>query len=244
MRGRYVRCLILLIVSGVVRVAVSDTAYEAQRQRLVRDIAADVQSISAGLGKQALDTRVLDALRAVPRHKFVPLPLRSQAYANRPLPIGHGQTISQPSLVAVMTELLAVDGDATVLEIGTGSGYQAAVLAVLVQHVYSIEIIPELAAEAQERLQRLGYMNVTLRMSDGYYGWDEQAPFDAIIVTAAASHIPPPLLRQLKPGGRMVIPVGSAFLTQQLLLVHKDADGQITTRQVLPVAFVPLGGKH
>jgi protein-L-isoaspartate(D-aspartate) O-methyltransferase len=234
----------LLIISGVVRVAVSDTAYEAQRQRLVRDIAADVQSISARLGKQALDTRVLDALRTVPRHEFVPLPLRSQAYANRPLPIGYGQTISQPYLVAVMTELLAVDGDDTVLEIGTGSGYQAATLAVLVQHVYSIEIIPELEAEARERLQRLGYTNVTVRMGDGYYGWDEQAPFDAIIVTAAASHIPPPLLRQLKPGGRMVIPVGSAFLTQQLLLVHKDADGQITTRQVLPVAFVPLGGRH
>jgi protein-L-isoaspartate(D-aspartate) O-methyltransferase len=162
------------------------------------------------------------------------------AYANRPLPIGHGQTISQPYIVAVMTDLLGVDRDDVVLEVGTGSGYQTAILAQLGQHVYTMEIIQELADEARERLQRLGYTNISTRVGDGYYGWEEHAPFDAIMVTAAASHIPPPLLRQLKPGGHMVIPVGGPFLTQQLLLVSKDTDGQITTRQVLPVAFVPL----
>jgi protein-L-isoaspartate(D-aspartate) O-methyltransferase len=209
---------------------------------MVDDIARDVQSTSARLSTPGLDTRVLTVMRTVPRHEFVPPQLQAEAYTHRPLPIGYGQTIAQPSLVAVMTVLLDVDHDSRVLEVGTGSGYQAAILAALVQHVYSIEIIPELADTARERLQRLGYTNTTTRAGDGYYGWEEHAPFDAIIVTAAASHLPPPLLRQLKPGGRMVIPVGSAFLTQYLMLVHKDHAGQVTTRQVLPVAFVPLTG--
>jgi protein-L-isoaspartate(D-aspartate) O-methyltransferase len=143
-----------------------------------------------------------------------------------------------------MTALLDVDNEDIVLEVGTGSGYQAAVLAELVQRVYSIEIIPELAQRTQKQLRRLGYDNIETRVGDGYYGWEEHAPFDAIIVTAAASHIPPPLLRQLKPTGRMVIPVGGPFLTQQLMLVHKTAEGRVKTRQVLPVAFVPLKGQH
>jgi protein-L-isoaspartate(D-aspartate) O-methyltransferase len=236
--------LMLLALGGVVCAATSDGEDEVRRQRMVREIEADVKRTGVRLGQSVLQTQVLEAMRRVPRHAFVSPALRHQAYENRPLPIGHGQTISQPYIVAVMTELLSVDKADLVLEVGTGSGYQAAILAELVQHVYSVEIIPELAEEARARLQRLGYTNITVRPGDGYYGWEERAPFDTIIVTAAASHIPPPLLRQLKPGGRMVIPVGTPFLTQQLMLVHKNADGQITTRQVLPVAFVPLMGKH
>jgi protein-L-isoaspartate(D-aspartate) O-methyltransferase len=180
----------------------------------------------------------------VPRHEFVPERLRRQAYANRPLPIGYGQTISQPYIVALMTDLVEPGADDRVLEIGTGSGYQAAVLATLVGEVYTIEIIEPLGLAARARLERLGYDNVEVRLGDGYYGWPERAPFDAIVVTAAASHVPPPLIQQLKPGGRMVIPVGSRFLVQQLVLVTKDADGRVTTRQLLPVRFVPLTGEH
>jgi protein-L-isoaspartate(D-aspartate) O-methyltransferase len=236
-----VMLLVLLSVSGVVAV---DDQYTARRQRMVGLIEDDVRQTSARLGKARLDRRVLDALRTVPRHEFVRRHLRPLAYNNRPLPIGYGQTISQPYIVAVMTDLLNVDQDDVVLEVGTGSGYQAAVLAALGTRVYSIEIIQELAAEASQRLLRLGYKNVQTRVGDGYYGWEEHAPFDAIVVTAAAGSIPPPLLQQLKPGGRMVIPVGSPFLTQQLMLVQKDENGRIKTRQVLPVAFVPLTGKH
>jgi len=236
--------LMLLALSGVVCAATSDKEDEIRRQRMVREIEADVMRTGIRLGKNVLETPVLDAMRTVPRHAFVQQTLRRLAYDNRPLPIGHGQTISQPYIVAVMTDLLDVDKDDRVLEVGTGSGYQAAILAELVQHVYSMEIIPALAEEVRERLQQLGYTNITLRLGDGYYGWEEHAPFDAIMVTAAASHIPASLLRQLKPGGRMVIPVGSPFLTQHLMLVHKNTAGQITTRQVLPVAFVPLMGKH
>lgn len=236
--------LVLLSLGGVTCGAAIDEKYDARRQRMVRIIADDVRHTSARLGKTALATSVLNALRTVPRHEFVQPHLRRLAYANRPLPIGHGQTISQPYIVAVMTDLLGVGKDDIVLEVGTGSGYQAAILAEVAQRVYSIEIIPELAAEARERLQRLGYTSVQTRVGDGYYGWEEHAPFDAIIVTATSGTIPPPLVKQLKPGGRMVIPVGSPFLTQQLMLVHKDASGQIHTRQILPVAFVPLTGKH
>jgi len=234
--------VVLLVWLEGVCAAAGDGIYAGLRQRMVDDIASNVRSTSTRLSEPGLDTRVLEVMRTVPRHEFVPSRLQAEAYAHRPLPIGYGQTISQPYIVAAMTALLDVDRDSRVLEVGTGSGYQAAVLAELVQHVYSIEIIPELADTARQRLQRLGYTNTTTRAGDGYYGWEEHAPFDAIIVTAAASHIPPPLLRQLKPGGRMVIPVGSAFLTQSLMLVHKDHTGQVTTRQVLPVAFVPLTG--
>ncbi|MFP3938728.1 MAG: protein-L-isoaspartate(D-aspartate) O-methyltransferase [Thermoanaerobaculia bacterium] len=217
-----------------------DDPYAEERARMVEAIRSDVAETAREVGKKRLDPEVLDALRAVPRHEFVPERLRDAAYRNRPLPIGHGQTISQPYMVAIMTDLLEVDGDDRVFELGTGSGYQAAVLAELVEHVYTVEIVPELAREADARLERLGYDDVTARQADGYFGWEEHAPFDAIVVTAAASHVPPPLIEQLAPGGRMVIPVGSPFATQQLMLVEKTADGEIHSRQLLPVAFVPL----
>jgi len=191
-----------------------------------------------------LDEDVIHALATVERHEFVPPGQKQNAYDNRPLPIGHGQTISQPYIVALMTELVEAEPDDVVLEIGTGSGYQAAILAKLVDHVYSIEIIEALASEAQARLTRLGYNNVTTKLADGYYGWEEHGPFDAIIVTAAASHVPPPLIQQLKTGGRMVVPVGGRFMTQQLLLLEKTADDEIITRQIAAVRFVPLTGEH
>ena len=180
----------------------------------------------------------------VPRHEFVSEDLRDIAYANRPLPIGYGQTISQPFIVALMTDLLRVEPNDRVLEIGTGSGYQAAVLAELAERVYSIEIVPELTQMATERLKRLGYAKVETKTGDGYYGWPEHAPFDAIIVTAAPTQIPPPLVQQLKPGGRMIIPVGSQFLPQFLVLVEKSPQGKVATRQMVPVQFVPLTGTH
>lgn len=191
-------------------------------------------------GPQSSFPPVLEALRRVPRHRFVPEKLVDAAYENRPLPIGYGQTISQPFIVALMTELLDLPENATVLEIGTGSGYQAAVLAEIARDVFTVEIIPELGRSAQARLQELGYGNVHVKIGDGYFGWDEHAPFDAIMVTAAAPHIPPPLVRQLKPGGTLVLPVGPPFLTQYLTVVQKARDGTLTTRQILPVAFVPL----
>jgi protein-L-isoaspartate(D-aspartate) O-methyltransferase len=184
------------------------------------------------------------AIGTVERHRFVPASQQNDAYKNRPLPIGYGQTISQPYIVALMTDLLEPRPDDVVLEIGTGSGYQAAILSRLVSEVYSIEIIPELGVSASQRLQRLGFDNVELKTGDGYYGWEEHAPFDAIIITAAASHIPPPLVRQLKPGGVLVIPVGPPFQVQHLTLVKKSRQGELRTRQILPVSFVPFTGKH
>jgi len=214
--------------------------FARQRVRLVAELQADADRVRLSTGRQPFRAEVLEAIGTVPRHLFVPERERHRAYRNRPLPIGHGQTISQPYIVALMTDLIEPLPGQKVLEIGTGSGYQAAVLAALGLEVYSIEIIEPLARAAGTRLQRLGYDRVRTRWGDGYDGWPEQAPFDAIVVTAAASHIPPPLLRQLKPGGRMVIPVGARFVTQQLVLVRKAADGRITTRQMLPVAFVPF----
>ena len=164
----------------------------------------------------------------------------SIAYADRPVPIGYGQTMSQPFIVALMTDLLATEPGHVVLEVGTGSGYQAAILAPLVTRVCTIEIIPELGRSADAALKRLGYDNVRTRIGDGYYGWEDCGPFDGIVVTAATGQVPPPLIRQLKPGGRIVIPVGGPFLAQQLTLVEKEADGRVFTRQLLPVAFVPL----
>lgn len=219
-------------------------AYLDARQTMVQIIRKDVQATSLYLDKEALDSRVMTAMGKVPRHEFIPPQERRYAYDNRPLPIGHGQTISQPYMVAVMTDLLKIGPKDRVLEIGTGSGYQAAILAELVDRVYTIEIIEPLGEQARSRLQRIGYDNVQVRIGDGYYGWKKHAPFNAIVVTAAANHIPPPLIRQLKPGGRMVIPVGSRFLVQQLVLVAKDATGKVTTRQILPVRFVPLTGDH
>jgi protein-L-isoaspartate(D-aspartate) O-methyltransferase len=179
---------------------------------------------------------------AVPRHEFVPASLREMAYTDRPLPIGEGQTISQPYIVALMTELLELEAGDKVLEVGTGSGYQAAVASYLADSVFTIEILPDLAERATERLRELGYRDVIVKQGDGYDGWAEHAPFDGIVVTAAAGHIPPPLVQQLDPGGRMVIPVGGQFQVQQLVLVEKRPDGSVTTRSLLPVRFVPLVG--
>jgi protein-L-isoaspartate(D-aspartate) O-methyltransferase len=218
--------------------------YAAARRALVAAIEETVRETAGHIGRDSMDPRVMAVLAEVPRHEFVPENQRPHAYENRPLPIGHGQTISQPYIVALMTDLLQPKAGDRVLEIGTGSGYQAAVLAGLVKEVFTIEIIAELGHQAADRLQRLGYENVTVRTGDGYYGWQEEAPFDGIVVTAAADHIPPPLIRQLNPGGRMVIPVGSRFMVQQLVLVEKDAEGATTTRQILPVIFVPLTGGH
>jgi protein-L-isoaspartate(D-aspartate) O-methyltransferase len=212
-----------------------DDRFTAQRNAMVQEQIAD---------RGIADPEVLRAMRTVPRHLFVPEGLQSRAYDDGPLPIGHGQTISQPYIVAYMTEVLKVGKGDTVLEIGAGSGYQAAVLSPLVKKVYTMEIIPELAASSKERLKKLGYSNVEVKEGDGYYGWPEKGPFDAIIVTAAAGHIPPPLIQQLKNGGRMVIPVGGFFMVQNLVLVSKDKKGEITTRNLLPVRFVPLTGGH
>ncbi|MCC5805627.1 MAG: protein-L-isoaspartate(D-aspartate) O-methyltransferase [Opitutales bacterium] len=185
------------------------------------------------------DPEVLRAMRDVKRHLFVPDRVTGHAYDDRPLPIGYGQTISQPYIVAFMTEVIEPKPDFRVLEIGAGSGYQAAVLAEIVDHVYTVEIVPELAEWAESRLQLAGYENVSVKHADGYHGWEEHAPFDAIVVTAASPHIPPPLIEQLKDGGRMIIPVGSPFRTQQLVLVEKRGE-RTRTRNILPVQFVPF----
>ena len=219
-------------------------ADEPDYAELRADLVDEVRTYAGYAGDDPFSDAVLATLGRVERHRFVPPEQTRYAYENLPLPIGHGQTISQPYIVALMTELVEPDEDDVVLEVGTGSGYQAAVLAELVDHVYSIEIIEALATSAGARLQRLGYDNVTTRLGDGYYGWEEHAPFDAIIVTAAASHVPPPLIEQLKPGGRMVIPVGAQFMTQLLLLLEKGEDGEVVTRQIGAVRFVPLTGEH
>ncbi len=211
-------------------------------ERMLQDIEREVELTKKHIGKDRIDPRVMAALARVPRHEFVPEESRLYAYDDGPLPIGFGQTVSQPFIVALMTDLLAADEEDVVLEVGTGSGYQTAVLAELVKKVYSIEIIAELAEKARERLKRLGYTNVEIKVGDGYYGWPEHAPFDGILVTAAAPEIPPPLIEQLKAGGRLVVPVGEPFGYQMLKVVHKDDDGAIRIRDVLGVAFVPLTG--
>lgn len=220
--------------------AEEDDALRAEREAMLRDIADEVAWTRQEIGKEALDARVMAALARVPRELFVPATERHFAFADGPLPIGHGQTISQPFIVALMTDLLAPQPDSRILEIGTGSGYQTAVLAELAHEVYSVEIIAALADAARARLARLGYDNVFIRHGDGHQGWAEHAPFDGIIVTAAAPRIPPALLEQLKPGGRLVIPVGSPGEIQQLKLVRKDPDGTLSERNVLRVAFVPM----
>lgn len=236
--------LVLVVLATPQTLLFAAEDYATQRQHLIRLIEQDVKATSAYIKKETLDPRVLEVMASVPRHEFVPDELRSFAYRNTPLPIGHGQTISQPYIVALMTDLLAVKPDSKVLEIGTGSGYQAAIMAELTDQVFSIEIIKPLGEQAANRLKSLGYENSRIKIGDGYYGWEEYAPFDAIIVTAAASHVPPPLIKQLKVGGRMIIPVGSQFMAQELLLIEKEEGGKITTRQILPVRFVPLTGKH
>jgi protein-L-isoaspartate(D-aspartate) O-methyltransferase len=235
-----VRRLLLCLAALGVAVASAAGDMAEERQAMVKEVA----KMARDFGKDAIEPRVLEVLGHVPRHEFVPFLSRYSAYDNRPLPIGHGQTISQPYIVARMTDLLKIVAGATALEIGTGSGYQAAVLAELGAQVSSIEIVAPLADEAATRLRRLGYRSVATKVGDGYHGWPERGPFDAIMVTAAASHVPPPLVRQLKPGGRMVSPVGPLFQTQQLMLVEKHADGTLTTRQLMAVRFVPLTGGH
>jgi protein-L-isoaspartate(D-aspartate) O-methyltransferase len=213
---------------------------QGPRDRMV----AQIESYAALTPAQALgegfDPEVLAAMRRTPRHAFVPAELRDLAYTDQPLPIGYGQTISQPFIVALMTDLLDVGPGDRALEIGTGSGYQAAVLAEVGAEVRSIEIVPELGERATATLRSLGYPNVATTVGDGYHGWPEHAPYDGIVVTAAASHVPAPLIAQLAPGGRMVIPIGGAFATQQLMLIEKRPDGSLTSRQLLPVRFVPL----
>jgi protein-L-isoaspartate(D-aspartate) O-methyltransferase len=218
--------------------------YEAQRAQMIRTIEAQVRDVNSAVGRDHIDLRVLEAMGAIPRHEFVPEDLRRVSYSDRPLPIGYGQTISQPLVVALMTDLLHVDATSVVLEVGTGSGYQTAMVAELVRQVYTIEIIADLAYSAADRLHRLGYTNVTARVGDGYFGWPGAAPFDGIIVTAAAAYIPPPLLQQLKPDGRMVIPIGPPLGLQHLTIVWRSADGRVRTRQLFPVKFVPLTGPH
>jgi protein-L-isoaspartate(D-aspartate) O-methyltransferase len=222
----------------------ADEIFQKQRMEMLEVIKEGMKESAAMTGIDKLHAGVEKALDTVPRHEFVPPEYLTFAYENRPLPIGLGQTISQPYIVALMTELLSISDSAKVLEIGTGSGYQAAILGSIAQEVYTIEIIDELANLAKARLQQLHYDNIQTKSGDGYFGWPDQAPFDAIIVTAAASHIPPPLIQQLKTGGRMVIPVGDRFNVQQLVLIEKNPGNKIKTRQILPVAFVPLTGEH
>jgi protein-L-isoaspartate(D-aspartate) O-methyltransferase len=236
--------LALFLVGLVCQARAADDPYTAERARLVEEVAALAAYTGDETGQDKLDPRVLDVLGKVPRHRFVPADQEKYAYKNRPLPIGYGQTISQPYIVALMTDLLNVKPAQRILEIGTGSGYQAAILAEMGADVYTIEIVEPLGKRAEAVLAAVGYDKVKVRVGDGYYGWEAFAPYDAIIVTAAASHVPPPLVKQLKPGGRMVIPVGAQFLTQHLQLVEKEADGSVVSKQILPVRFVPLTGGH
>jgi len=211
-------------------------------ERMLNDIKMEVELTRHLIGKNALDARVMAVMKQVPRHKFLPADFRYLAYENGPAPIGSGQTISQPYIVALMSDLLNTKPSDVILEIGTGSGYQAAILSKLVAQVYSIEIIEDLATKASRRLQKLGYDNVAVRNDNGYFGWQEHAPFDGIIVTAAAPHIPQPLIDQLKVGARLVIPVGLPFAYQQLMVVEKKPNGDIDTQEILGVSFVPLTG--
>ena len=212
---------------------------DLMRQQMVAEVVAETVYLTPRLGKAALNARVIEVMAKVPRHEFVPVELRSYAYVNGPLPIGYGKTISQPFIIALMTDLLEPQPGDVVLEVGAGVGYQAAILAELVKQVYSVEIIEELALNAERRLKRLGYRNVQVRIGNGYYGWPEHAPFDKIIVTAAPELVPPPLIAQLKSGGRMVIPTGIPD-KQQLVLVEKAESGRLVAKDILPVRFSQL----
>jgi protein-L-isoaspartate(D-aspartate) O-methyltransferase len=209
------------------------------RRRMLAEISAATVHVSGLIGKAALDERVMTAMGNVPRHEFVPIELQSYAYANLPLPIGFNKTISQPFIVALMTDLLDISANDAVLEIGTGLGYQTAILAQLARKVYSIEIIEELGRQAKQRLHRQGCTNIELKIANGYRGWSEHAPFDKVIVTAAPDLIPPPLIHQLKAGGKMVVPAGLPD-AQQLVLVEKHGNGRATTREILQVRFSQL----
>ncbi len=213
--------------------------FEKVRQQMLAEIATEAVLTVGHTGRAGFSERVMDAVARMPRHEFVPVELQPYAYLNRPLPIGYEKTVSQPFIVALMTDLLEPDVQDVVLEIGAGAGYQAAILAELAQRVYTMDIIDELARGAERRLKRLGYDNVVVRTGNGYYGWPEFAPYDKIMVTAASELIPPPLLEQLKPGGRMVIPAGIPE-RQTLMLVEKSASGALATREILPVRFSEL----
>ena len=213
-------------------------------EEMLRTIETESRLTQGFTGRSALRPEVMEAMGRVPREKFVPDHLKPMAYENNPLPIGNGQTISQPFIVALMTDLLNPDPDDVILEVGAGSGYQAAVLSLLVKQVYALEIIASLAGVASARLRRLNYHNVEVRQGDGHGGWPEHAPFDGIIVAATAPHVPPALQEQLKPGGRIVIPIGYPYMAQELLVLEKDKSGNFTTRNILPVAFVPLTGEE
>lgn len=235
---RFAASALLALVLLAAVPAGDDDRYREARAQMV----AQVRSLAATAGvpdRRRLSPAVLDALGGVPRHLFVPEAMRRRAYEERPLPIGEGQTISAPYIVALMTDLLEPEPDDVLLEVGTGSGYQAAVLSGLVRRVHSIEIVEPLARQAARRLAKLGYRNVVVRAGDGYAGWPEAAPFDGIIVTAGADHVPKPLIAQLRPGGRLVIPVGPGG-DQKLLLIEKRLDGSLRRRTVIPVAFVPF----
>ena len=221
-------------------VAMDEQELSLARERLLEDIAAEARHTADWTGRAVLSPRVMATMAKVPRHEFVPAPDHALAYINRPLSIGHGQTISQPYIVAIMTDLLDLNENDRVLEIGCGSGYQAAVLAELAKDVYSVEVVSKLAEEARLRLERLNYPNVHIRVGDGYAGWPDQAPFDAIIVTSAPPSIPDALVEQLKAGGRLVIPVGRAGETQTLYRCERMADGRLVPSSKLPVAFVPM----
>jgi protein-L-isoaspartate(D-aspartate) O-methyltransferase len=244
MQLRLPHLLLLLGLFCAVIARAEGDPYAAERAKLVEEVAALAVYTGNETGREKFDPRVLEALAKVPRHRFVPADEQKYAYRNRPLSIGYGQTISQPYIVALMTDLLNVKPGSRILEIGTGSGYQAAILAQMGAEVYTIEIVEPLGERAKATLAELGYTNAQVRIGDGYGGWEAFAPYDGIMVTAAASHVPPPLVEQLKPGGRMVIPVGAQFLTQHLQLVQKEADGSVVSKQILPVRFVPLTGGH
>jgi len=240
--------LLLLVATLVMQMSPNAHAQQlqenAERLALLAEIEAQVARTSAFLGSDRLDPQVADALLAVPRHAFIPPKLRSRAYANHPQPIGAGQTISQPYIVAIMSQLLDIEQGDRIYELGTGSGYQAAIIAEMGAEVYTVEIVPELAERARRTLQELGYHKVKVRTGDGWLGWPEAAPFDGIIVTAAAKEIPQPLIEQLAVGAHLVMPVGPAGRVQQLVVLTKQADGQLERREILPVRFVPVTGEH
>lgn len=213
--------------------------HELMRRQMIAEVVADAVFLTSHLGKSAFDARVIDVMGRIPRHEFVPVELQAYSYINSPLPVGYGKTVSQPFIIALMTDLLEPQTGDSVLEVGAGVGYQAAILSELVKQVYSIEIIEELALDTRRRLGRLGYRNIEIGVGNGYYGWSEHAPYDKIIVTAAPDLIPAPLIAQLKPGGKMVIPTGIPD-KQQLMLLEKSADGKLATREVLPVRFSEL----
>jgi protein-L-isoaspartate(D-aspartate) O-methyltransferase len=236
---RFAEGLAGIISRDMSQPVMTEDLFESLRAEMMVEVTAEAALTGSHTGKSAFDPRVVDVLGRIPRHEFVPIELQPYAYLNRPLPIGYEKTISQPFIVALMTDLLELNSDDVVLEIGAGAGYQAAVLAELVQQVYSVDIIEELAEGAEKRLRRLGYNNVDVSVANGYYGLSAHAPYDKIMVTAACELIPPPLLTQLKSGGRMVIPTGIPE-KQTLTLVEKSAEGRLSTREILPVRFSEL----